>query len=263
MKILKLLSFIVTFIFFGVVSPFFIWAQQAPPARAQGPAPVKKNVNPGPGGPASIELNERGLSLEVLEDFEEAEDWYAKPTCPLGDTRLMKFVQRGEIRTVGEDGEAPPQDENYSLAQSPDNPNHILGIKSYFDNMGFDRVEVKAAQDYKITGKARQFSIWVLGRNYKHFLWIRLKDYRGKIHKLRIGRLDFYGWKKMTVLVPGWLPQSTRYSLLGKNLLFQSVFVVSDYKEPVGEFYFYVDALKVIVDRDDMNYPGSEIKDVW
>ena len=255
MKFLKIINLLLLVTFF----PLVINAQQ----QAQPAGNEQKNQNTSAGGPASINLNEQGLSLEVLEDFEEAEDWNAKGTSPGGDTKLLKMVQRGEIKTYGEDGETPPQDESYSIAQTPDNPNHILGVKTFFGDMGFDRVEVSNAQPFKITGKARQFSIWILGRNYKHTLWVRVRDYSGRIHKLKMGKLDFYGWRKMTVLVPAWLPQNTRYTLLGRTLLFESFFVVSDFKEPVGEFYFYVDGLKVIVDRGDLNYPGSEIKDVW
>ena len=138
-----------------------------------------------------------------------------------------------------------------------------MGIKTHFEDRGFDRVEFKPPHEYKINGKARQFSVWVLGRNFRHTLYIKVRDYRGKIHKLRLGRLNFFGWRKMTTVVPGWLPQSTRYSLLGRNLRFISLFVVSDHHEPRGSFYFYVDGLKALIDRAEQNYPGSEIRDSW
>ena len=60
-----------------------------------------------------------------------------------------------------------------------------------------------------------------------------------------------------------WLPQSTRYSLLDKNLHFVSLFVTHDVHEVPGTFYFYVDGLKVLVDQSEQQYPGSEIKDNW
>ncbi len=215
------------------------------------------------GGPASIKLGNSGLVLEVLEDFEEAEDWAARATSPLGITKLVKFVQRGAIQAAGDENVRPPETEAYSVIQNPDNPNHILGVKTYFSDRGFDRVELSPPHELAIRGKARQFSVWVLGRNFRHTLFIKLRDYRGKIHKLRIGMLNFFGWRKMTVVVPGWLPQSTRYALLGRHLHFVSLFVVSDYHEPRGDFYFYVDGLKALIDRGEQSYPGAEIKDSW
>lgn len=203
------------------------------------------------------------MSLETLEDFEESEDWRAKATSPLGTTKTLKIVQRGDIRATDDEGARPPEGEALNVNQDPENPNHILGVKTHFEDRGFDRVEISPPHEYVIKGKARQFSIWVLGRKFRHSLWIKIRDYRGKIHKLRMGRMDFFGWRRFTVTVPGWLPQSTRYSLLDKNLHFVSLFVVSDDHEVGGTFYFYVDNLKVLIDRSEANYPGSEIKDNW
>ena len=203
------------------------------------------------------------MALETLEDFEESEDWRAKATSPLGITKTLKIVQRGEIRATDDEGARPPEGEALNVNQDPDNPNHILGVKTHFQDRGFDRVEIFPPHEYVIKGKARQFSVWVLGRKFRHSLWIKLRDYRGKIHKLRMGRMDFFGWRRFTVTVPGWLPQSTRYSLLDKNLHFVSLFAVSDHHEVGGTFYFYVDNLKVLIDRSEANYPGSEIKDNW
>ncbi|MBW7859237.1 MAG: endoflagellar filament sheath protein, partial [Leptonema sp. (in: Bacteria)] len=155
-----------------------------------------------------------------LEDFEESEDWVARATSPLGETKTLKLVQRGEIRATDDENMRPPEGEALSVDTSPDRPNHILGVKTYFDDRGFDRVEVKPPHEFILKGKARQFSIWVLGRNYRHTMYLRLKDYRGRTHKIRLGRLDFFGWRKFTVAVPGWVPQSTRFSLLDKNLNF-------------------------------------------
>ena len=203
------------------------------------------------------------LELLTLDDFEEAEDWRARSTCPLGITKTLKMVQRGPIISVDNSQEAMPGQCNVNEKACEDNPNHIMGVKTFFDDRGFDRVEISPPHEFVIKGKARQFSIWVLGRKFRHTLSIKLRDYRGKTHNLRLGRLDFFGWRKLTVTVPGWLPQSTRYSLLDKNLHFVSLFVTHDIHEVPGTFYFYVDSLKVLVDRSEAEYPGSEIKDNW
>ncbi len=203
------------------------------------------------------------LSPETIDDFEQAEDWRARSTCPLGDTKVLKIVQRGEIRAADDEQAKPDEGEALSVDQNPDNPNHVLGVKTYFLERGFDRVEISPPHEYVIKGKARQFSVWALGRKFRHTLYIKLRDYKGITHTLPLGRLDYFGWRKLTVTVPGWLPQSTRFSLLDKNLHFVSLFVVSDVHDIGGEFYFYVDALKVLVDRTEATYPGAEIKDNW
>jgi hypothetical protein len=51
--------------------------------------------------------------------------------------------------------------------------------------------------------------------------------------------------------------------MLDKNLHFVSFFVTHDVHEVPGQFYFYMDGLKALVDKSEQNYPGSEIKDNW
>ncbi|MBX7087754.1 MAG: endoflagellar filament sheath protein [Leptospirales bacterium] len=241
-----------------------VWAQ-AQPTTTQPAQPATQPGQPAqPATPAAETVGATGgLEVILLDDFEESEDWHARSTCPLGETTTLKMVQRGEIRAADDEQSKPPEGESLNVQNNPDNPNHILGIKTYFDNRGFDRVEVKPPHEYVIKGKARQFSVWVLGRKFRHNMSLKLRDYRGNTHNLPLGRLDFFGWRKLTVTVPGWLPQSTRYALLDKNLHFVSLFVTSDVHEVPGQFYFYVDGLKALVDKSENAYPGSEVKDNW
>ena len=51
--------------------------------------------------------------------------------------------------------------------------------------------------------------------------------------------------------------------MIDKNLQFVSLFVNSDTHEIPGDFYFYVDNLKVLVDQSETDYPGAEIRDNW
>ena len=223
----------------------------------------QNNEPDGAQDPQVVPLGDEALFLKTLDDFEESEDWRAKSTTPLGETKALKLPQRGEIRATDDENARPRPEEAYSVAQNPTNPNHILGVKTFFSDRGFDRVEVSPPHEYVIKGKARQFSVWVLGRKFRHSLWIKIRDYRGKLHKLKMGRLDFFGWRRLTVTVPGYLPQSTRYSSLDKNLRFVSLYVQSDVHEVGGTFYFYVDGLKALIDQSEQQYPGSEIKDNW
>ncbi|MCC6275776.1 MAG: endoflagellar filament sheath protein [Leptospiraceae bacterium] len=208
------------------------------------------------------------LDKSALEDFEEAEDWRAKSTTPLGETKILKMIQRGTMKDVFDEKTVPDALANESEQEKQEqrtriNKNHILGVKTYFTNRGFDRVEVAPPHEYIIKGKARQVSVWVLGRKYRHTLFAKFRDYKGTTHNVRLGRLDFFGWRKLTATIPGYLPQSTRFALLDKNLHFVSLFVTSDVHEIGGNFYFYLDDLEVRADKTDARYPGYEIKDNW
>ena len=198
------------------------------------------------------------LERVTLEDFEMAEDWKAKSTSPLGETKTLKMIQRGLIKDVFDEKSTPDAYDvktgSYSDAKQEERigKNHILGVKTYFANRGFDRVEVAPPQEFIIKGKARQVSVWVLGRKYRHTLFAKFRDYKGNTHNIRLGRLDFFGWRKLTAPIPGFVPQSTRFSVLDKNIRFVSLFVTSD-----------VNDLEIRTDKQESLYPGFEVKDNW
>ncbi len=203
--------------------------------------------------------NKSVIVNDVLNDFESAEDWRAFSTSPLGDTKVQTKLQLGKMVDVY----APSNLTTAEKQLFQEGKNHVLGIKTYFKDRGFDRVEIRPPHEYRVEGIGKEVSIWVLGRNYRHTLYFKFRNYAGKIYKLRAGRLNFFGWRKLTVTLPGWLSQDARFSLFDKNLRFVSMFVESDKREVGGPFYFYVDHLTMKVDRTKSSYPGSKIRDLW
>ena len=228
--------------------------EAAAPANENQPADVEVANNE---QPKAAQNNEERLRVVFLEDFENAEDWSIKTTSPLGNPKLIKMPQVGQVKDS--------IDPNVTTVDGGDQvgKNHILGVKGYFYDKGFDRIEVFPPNEYAIKGIVKQISVWVLGRKYNHTLYVKLKDYRGKIHKVKLGKINFFGWRKMTANIPGFVPQSFKYSLLNENLRFVSLFIVSDVKEPVGSVYFYFDNLQVKTDIDSFEYPGSKVEDNW
>ena len=202
-----------------------------------------------------------GLIEDWLNDFEVCEDWRAVATSPLGDTKIRKII-----------GKPRPFDEKGKVVETPneitdDNglthkTEYVLGVKSYFSDRGYDRVEVYPPNEYIIRGKAKEMKVWALGRKFRHTLYVKLRDYTGNIHKIKIGRLNFWGWRELSVILPGWLPQAAKYAMLDKNLHFVSFFVESDRFEVPGTFYFYLDNFRVITDLSEFT-GDTTIKDIW
>ena len=204
-------------------------------------------------------VTQMNLVDKVLNDFDNAEDWRANATSPLGDTKIQKKIQIGSIEDIYDPTNLTPEEKSVFV---PDQ-NYVLGVKTYFKNMGFDRVEIKPPHNYVIKGLAKQVSVWVLGRNLNHTLYARFQDFRGKDHLVKMGTLSHFGWKKFTVSLPGWLPQSARFSLFDQNLKFVSLVVESGFHEGYGTYYFYVDQLAMKIDKTTGIYPGSQIRDLW
>jgi hypothetical protein len=202
-----------------------------------------------------------GLVEDWLNDFEDCEDWRAVATCPLGDTKIRKIP--GKPADIKENGDITPIEINLTDDNGITHKNEfVLGVKTYFTARGEDRVEVYPPNEYIIRGKAKEMKVWALGRKFRHTLYVKLRDYRGNIHKLKVGRLDFWGWRELSVIVPGWLPQSPQYAMLDKNLHFVSFFVESDLYEVPGSFYTYLDNFRVITDLSEFTGDPS-IKDNW
>lgn len=210
-----------------------------------------------------------GLVVDWLNDFEACEDWRAVSTCPLGDTRIQKIPGKprpvnAEGKSVNEEGEEGEFADEMSDENGFTHENrYVLGVKTYYYDRGFDRVEIFPPNEYIIRGKAKELKVWVLGRNFRHTLYAKFRDYRGDIHKLKIGRLDFWGWREMSVIIPGWLPQSSSYAMLDKNLRFVSLFVECDIFEVPGTFYAYFDQLRVITDLSEFSGGDETIRDNW
>lgn len=202
-----------------------------------------------------------GLVMDWMNDFEDSEDWRASATSPLGDTKIRKIP--GKPNEVDDSGEV--KDVQIELTDEngvSHNDEYVLGVKTYFKDRGFDRVEVFPPNEYIVRGKAKEVKVWVLGRKFRHTLYVKLRDYKGKTHKLKIGRLDFWGWKEMSVVIPGWLPQSSSYALMDKNLHFVSFYVECDKFEVPGTFYFYLDNFRIITDLSEFTGDPT-IKDNW
>lgn len=203
-----------------------------------------------------------GLVEDWMNDFESCEDWRATSTCPLGDTKIRKIP--GKPRPVdSETGQVVETPEQYT---DDNGINHkaenVLGVKSYFMDRGYDRVEVFPPNEYIVRGKAKELKVWALGRKFRHTLYVKLRDFKGKLHKVKVGRLDFWGWRELTVIIPGWLPQAASYAMLDKNLHFVSFYVQSDLYEAPGTFYFYLDNFRMVTDLSEFTGDTS-IRDSW
>ena len=203
-----------------------------------------------------------GLIVVWLDNLQNSEDWRAVGTSVSGETATRKIP--GRPRPL--DAEGQPQDWEGDEIKDDSGLTHrndfVLGVKSHFFDRGFDRVEVFPPNDIAIHGRGKEIKVWVLGRKMRHTLYVKLRDYSGRIHILRMGRLDFWGWKEMGVVIPPYIPQPARFSVLDKQLRFVSFFLRSDPFESPGSVYFYLGHLRVVTDFSE--FSGDEsIKDIW
>ncbi len=165
-----------------------------------------------------------------------------------------------------------------------------LGIQFMFDRKGYNYLEifpVTGEQDengnpipdpIKLPGRIANLDCWVWGANYSYYLEVHIMDNDGRIHVLKLGDIDYLGWKNLRVDIPNYIDQSIRYAPQRRGLELVKLVLwtrpdekVADYYEgKVQPIYFYLDQIKIFSDQFESPYDGSDlasdadyINDLW
>ncbi|MBN1698382.1 MAG: hypothetical protein JW881_12780 [Spirochaetales bacterium] len=109
-------------------------------------------------------------------------------------------------------------------------------------------------------GRARGFSVWVWGSNYNYYMEAHFEDYRGIVHVIHLGDLNYNGWKNLTVDIPSAIPQSERYIPRTRRLKLVKLRMWTRPTERVSGFFLYIDQMKIITDLYETRYDGDELE---
>ena len=132
---------------------------------------------------------------------------------------------------------------------------YVLGSRVDFFRRGFMSFTITPIRPIPIEGITKTVSVWVVGRNRNHELSLMIEDFFGRPFELFMGRLNFQGWRKLTVAVP---PQADN----GMNGIVQRNFNYTTYMgikvrgfrvhvnpwEAIGSYYIYFDDLRAVTD---------------
>jgi hypothetical protein len=138
---------------------------------------------------------------------------------------------------------------------------YVIGAKINFYRRGDNEFAIKTVKPIPIAGMTKIISVWVVGRNYNHELRIMFSDFYGNRGELSMGKLNFSGWKKMSVAVPPRITQSDYHYTTKEGLKFLGFRVVCNMEEAYGTYYLYFDDISAETDlfsmktrdTDDMN----------
>lgn len=146
----------------------------------------------------------------------------------------------------------------------------VLGIRVDFMHRGHQSFELKPVRPIPIEGVTKTVSIWVAGRNNNHVLTLLVQDFFGRSYELYVGKLNFSGWRKMSVAVPpspdgvrGIVQADPRY---GSNpgLRIVGFRVDCDPMESYGSYYIYFDDLRAVTDLYAFeNRDKDDLPDNW
>jgi hypothetical protein len=167
----------------------------------------------------------------------------------------------------GPSGKEPISDEEG--LNIPDN--NVLGARVDFLRRGHTSFTLYPLRPIPIEGITKTISVWVAGRNYNHELKILIQDFFGRPFELYMGKLNFQGWKRLTVAIP---PQAEdgRNGIVQRNYHYNNQLgikitglkVECDPMEAFGSYYVYFDDLRAVTDLfAEDNRDPDDMLDAW
>jgi hypothetical protein len=109
-----------------------------------------------------------------------------------------------------------------------------------------------------------------VGRNYNHTVTLLVRDYFGSQFELYVGKLNFSGWKKLSVAIPP-SPDGKRGIIQSEphygdrpGLKIVGFRIDCDPEEAYGAYYIYFDDLRAVTDLYSYeNQDEDDMADHW
>jgi hypothetical protein len=202
----------------------------------------------------------QALKEVSIDKFEQDGYWISHISPDNGYTASRLF-------TGGPAAKEPLEDEEqFEIPEK-----YVFGSRIDFIHRGHSEVFFRPQHPIPIEGLTKTVSLWVAGRNYNHDLYLLIKDFFGRDFELFIGRLNFPGWKKLTVAIP---PQAEdgRNGIVQRNyhyfnnmgIMVTGLKIKVDPSEAYGSYYVYFDDLRAVTDLfTESNRDADDMVDAW
>lgn len=213
-----------------------------------------------------VDTAQQKLKEVSVDKFEAAGFWKAFISPDEGTIQYRLF----EGSPAGKAAEPIP-DERYVGIDPKVADKHVLGIRTDFFRRGYNEIRILADKPIPIEGISKTVSVWVAGRNLNHVLKILILDAFNNPFELTVGKLNFQGWKKLTVAIPpqnmdgitGIIQRNFHYiSRMGIKIV--GFKIECDPMESFGTYYLYMDDLRAVTDlfAEDYRDP-DDMADTW
>ena len=187
--------------------------------------------------------------------FEDAAFWSSSMALDQGIVKARRFEGSPADKKPIE-GEKKPN------IQEADK--FVLGAKVQFYKRGKNEFALFPVKPLPIEGLTKTISVWVVGRNYNHVLKAVIADYFGQRRELTMGKLNFMGWKRLTVAVSPRIIQDEYHFTSKRGLKFLGFKVEFDMMESFGTYYIYFDDLRATTDLFAEEYRDTDdMADGW
>ena len=207
-----------------------------------------------------VDTAQQQLKEVSVDKFEHEGFWRAFMSSDTGYVTSRLFPGGPEGK------EAIPEEESLNV---PDR--YVLGTRVDFLRRGHTSFTVYPERPIPIEVITKTLSVWVAGRNFNHTLSILIQDYFGREFELYMGKLNFQGWKKLTVAIPAQGGDG-RNGIVQRNYHYSSqtgikvlgLRVDCDPMEAQGSYYVYFDDLRAVTDLfSEGSRDPDDMSDAW
>jgi hypothetical protein len=205
--------------------------------------------NPDPNA-IGVDTAQQKLQTVSVDKFEAAGFWNVYISVDEG-------ISTGRLFMGGPAGkESEPKPEERYAGQDPKIADtHSYGIRVDFFRRGYNEVFILPQRPIPIEGITKTISVWAVGRNYNHVLKVLVKDAFNNQFELTMGKLNFQGWKKLSVAVPPQNPDGLS-GIIQRNYHYNNLMGLKivgfklecDPMESYGTYYLYLDDLRAVSD---------------
>lgn len=209
------------------------------------------------------DISARELKAVVVEDFEKDAEWKVE-TVP------KQFSDKGnekknpvpvlELKFV-DGAPADLQVEQWTSDKKGMEKKRCMGVNFKFKYPGYNSVHIIPPAPIVVPGRAHGISVWIHGRGNNYFLETWVKDYKGNVHILKFGSVNFVGWRPMEVEVPRFIPQEIDSYPQTKTLRIERFVLRADPNALVTNTFFFFDQLKVLTETFEVNFDGQGLEE--
>lgn len=151
----------------------------------------------------------------------------------------------------------PFYSEEFQRGNRDTQPQPIFLSNNEFTVVG--RVGNAVPKPISLIGVVKSLDMWVWGGNYKYWLEFYLQDFKGYLHKLSAGDIDYIGWRNLRTKVPDYIPQAEDYVPFMKPLQLTMLKIWAYPIERIDQFYCYFDFMQVQTDVYVERFNGDDL----
>ena len=153
-----------------------------------------------------------------------------------------------------------------------------FGVNGRFDRQGYNWVDIypvqgegdeESAFEIPMPGRVRYLDLWVWGANLNYYLEAYIRDSLGVVHIVKLGSVDYPGWKNLRANIPTYIRQGKKILPAIAPLKFVKFRLWTQPTEKVDNFYVYLKQFKILTDTFETYFDGDDladpdyIKDLW